>query len=172
MADQLNIRFSEEQISDIIDYFGNLIFEISPENIPHVKSLINHLSRTYPLAIISDTGYISGKYIRAFLKKEELLSCFQSTVFSDEEENSKPHASLFHKTAKNLGISVNRMVHTGDLELTDVRGAKSAGCKSIKFIGVNASDGETSAADRIIDSYDQFNHILKDLFAEDNDPSE
>ncbi len=55
------------------------------------------------------------------------------------------------------------MLHTGDLENTDIRGAVSAGYKTIKFIGVNASGEEISGADRIIETYDNFEWIVQDL---------
>ena len=166
MADHLKISFTEEQIEDLVDYFGRLIFEVPPERIPHIGTLIRELAQNYPLGIISDTGYISGRYIRAFLEREALLECFQSTIFSDEAGNSKPHISLFQKTARNLGVTPENLLHTGDLEHTDIVGARNAGCRSVKFIGVNASDPSATNADRVIESYDRFREAISDIFSE------
>jgi len=163
MSDRLGVRLDESQISDLCDYFGSLIFAVPPAEIPGIKSLIGRLAENYPLAIISDTGYISGKYIRDFLKKENLLSFFKSLIFSDEEKNSKPHTSLFYKTADNLGVSPGQIIHIGDLEQTDIHGAVSAGFKSIKFIGENTPPENESAADQIIASYSDFVSALQEI---------
>ncbi len=167
MSARLGIRLDESQITGLSDYFGSLIFEIPPAEIPGIKELIARLAESYPLGIISDTGYISGKYIRRFLEKENLLSFFKSLIFSDEEKNSKPHKSLFYKTAANLGVSPGQIIHIGDLEQTDIHGAVSAGFRSIKFIGENAPPENESAADQIIASYADFDFALQEILGYD-----
>lgn len=164
MGDFLEIDFSDDQTEALEDFFGKLIFQVAPEEISHVRPLLKSLAEQYPLAIISDTGYITGKYIREFLTEEDLLSCFKSLIFSDEEPYSKPHRSLFIKTAERLGTAPANTIHTGDLEHTDIAGAVYAGFKSIKFTGTGSiSSLHESKADRIINSYENFEHILREV---------
>jgi FMN phosphatase YigB (HAD superfamily) len=171
MSGFLEIEFSEEQTAELEEFFGNLIFRVPPEEIPLIRPLLKTLADQYPLGIISDTGYITGKYIRAFLEEKDLLSCFKSLIFSDEEPYSKPHSSLFIKTAEELGTIPGNTVHTGDLEHTDVLGAVSAGFRSIKFTGAgDVFSGQASKADRVIHSYDNFEHILSELLSKDSIP--
>ena len=156
MTGLLSIRFTTDQTAETVEYFGNLIFEVPPEPLPYAGKLIRNLSRSHPLGIISDTGYISGRHIRLFLAQQDLLHCFTSLIFSDEHENSKPHVSVFQKTAANLGVETGQLIHTGDLERTDINGARNAGCGSIRFTGAVASAAHNSEADQIIGSYQQY----------------
>ncbi len=100
------------------------------------------------------------------LTREALLDCFQSTIFSDEAGFSKPHISLFQKTARNLRVAPENLLHTGDLEHTDLLGAQNAGCRSVKFIGVTTSDPAATRADRVIGSYDRFRDTITEIFNE------
>ena len=160
MAEYLSVRLSEDQVHAAVEFFGQMIFEVPPQEIDFVKEMIPELSERYPLGIISDTGYISGKYIRKFLSQENLLKYFSSFIFSDENKYSKPHISVFNKTAKNLGISTQDLIHVGDLERTDVAGAINAGCTSIKFTGANHDIVEGGRAHYIVAKYEDF---LKDF---------
>jgi HAD superfamily hydrolase (TIGR01549 family) len=160
MADYLDVRLSEEHIYEALSFFGQMIFEIPPQEIDFVKEMIPQVSKKYPLGIISDTGYISGYYIRNFLEKENLIKYFSSFIFSDENIYSKPHQSVFNKTAMNLGIPIQDLMHIGDLERTDITGAIDAGCIAVKFIGANHDIVEKSRAHYIISDYHDFLELI------------
>ena len=160
MAKYLSVELSEDHVRDAVEFFGQMIFEVQPQEIDFVKEMIPTLSARYPLGIISDTGYISGKYIRKFLGQENLLKYFSSFIFSDENKYSKPHISVFNKTAKKLGISTQDLIHVGDLERTDVAGAINAGCTSIKFTGANHDIVDDGRAPYIVAKYEDFLKIL------------
>lgn len=81
MAKILAVDLNQCEIDQVAEYFGNLIFTIPPETIDSVHKVTSELANIYPLAIISDTGYISGKFIRRFLEQEKLLTNFSSPFF-------------------------------------------------------------------------------------------
>ena len=157
MSKLLSVQLEENDIEKICTYFGQLIFSVPPQNISENLEIIKRFAEYYPLGIISDTGYISGKFIRDFLEQEHLISFFKSFVFSDEQDYCKPHPSLFQKTCKKLNISCSKLIHIGDLEHTDIKGANNSGCISIRYTGWNNGPPIDSQADHIVNNY-------KDLF--------
>jgi len=167
------VEITAEHVNEIADYFCSLIFSVPPAEIPEIKELLPGLAQKFPIGLISDTGYITGKYIRQFLQQENLLQYFSSFMFSDEQPNSKPHQSVFAQTAKNLNISLSRLIHIGDLERTDIAGARRAGCYSIKFNGTNKSDNQDkSQAQFVISNYNELPAILTRLIEEIHSPEE
>ena len=154
MSKLLSIKLENNDIEKIITFFGNLIFTVPPENKPVNLNIIRQLAEIYPLALISDTGYMSGKFIRKFLKNEGLLSYFNSLVFSDEQKYCKPHSTVFRKTCKKLNVPCSRLIHIGDLEQTDIKGAKDSGCIGIRYTGWNNGLPVNSQADKIINNYE------------------
>jgi len=170
MAGYLNIRISDEHVNQIADYFCSLIFREPPEEIKEIKGQIPYLAEKFPLGLISDTGYITGKYIRQFLQREDLLKYFQSFMFSDEQPNSKPHRSTFEKTAANLNVPLNRLIHVGDLERTDIAGARNSGCLCIKYTGAhNQMNQNQSGAHFVINDYKDLPGILEKIARGDLD---
>ncbi len=160
MANSLDISVSEEHIHTTVDYFGQMIFEVRPQEIPLVKEVIPLLNKKYPLGIISDTGFISGQYIRKFLDRENLLNYFSSLVFSDESKHSKPHVSVFQKTCDKLGVQTKDLMHIGDLERTDVAGANNSGCISVKFKGVQNDTSHNGHAKYVISDYRELHNVI------------
>jgi len=155
MANLLSIQLEENDIDKTSEYFGRLIFSVPPQNTSINLNIVKQLAENYPLALISDTGYISGKFIREFLQKEGIISFFKSLVFSDEEEFCKPHTSVFQKTCKKLIIPCSQLIHIGDLEYTDIKGAKDSGCIGIRYTGWNNGPPDDSQADHIINNYNE-----------------
>jgi putative hydrolase of the HAD superfamily len=86
------------------------------------------------------------------LADHDLLDLFDSLVFSDEAGRSKPHIEVFDITARSLDATPDEIVHIGDLEYTDIVGAKQAGFHAIRFTGVTKmTDDETTIADFVTD---------------------
>ncbi len=153
MADLLSVNVNKSDIEKTADFFGQLIFSIPPEvNVDNLQ-IVRQLSENYPLGLISDTGYISGKYIRQFLAEHDILSQFNSLIFSDEQLHSKPHRSVFELTCQNLNISCETLIHIGDLEKTDIKGAQATGGIAIKFTGWSDNTSDHSMADYILHDY-------------------
>ncbi len=163
MSKLLSVQFEKSDVDKICAYFGHLIFSVPPQNTSINLNIVRQLAVNYPLALISDTGYISGMYIREFLRKEDIISSFKSLVFSDEQEFCKPHTSVFQKTCKKLNIPCSQLIHIGDLEKTDIKGAKDSGSIGIRYTGWNNGPPDDSQADHIINNYNDLLHTIKDI---------
>ena len=163
MCEVIGISLPDDIIKKFADYFGRIIDTVPPLRIPYIDAIVPQLADNFPLAIISDTGYIDGKYIRSFLEKEKILSYFQSNIFSDEQEHCKPHASVFQMTCQNLKVNCNRLIHIGDLEHTDVRGIKDIGGISIKFTGCNDTSITDTQADYVVNNYTELLPLINKI---------
>jgi putative hydrolase of the HAD superfamily len=163
IASELQLVLNEKTLDTIATEYGDLIFEIPPRHIPELHDVLPHLASQYPLGIISDTGYISGQYIRQFLEEKQILGYFDSQIFSDEQQYSKPHPSVFNRTAGNLGIKPPGLIHIGDLERTDIAGVQSAGGVALRYTGANQRDADTSAAAAVFDDYLDLPVLLEQL---------
>ena len=163
MSDKLSVTLKENDIEKTADYFGNLIFSVPPEFNPINLEIVRQLSNLYPIGLISDTGYISGKYIRKFLTEQDMISPFSSLVFSDEQPHCKPHNSVFNLTCKNLNVPCSHLIHIGDLEKTDIKGAIEAGGFAIRYIGWNSVESDRSLANYVVDNYKKLSQTITEI---------
>ena len=163
MGKHLGVNISVIDIKKTVAFFGNLIRQVPPPEIDNLKTCVHELAVQYPLAIISDTGYITGKYIRQFLREENLLEYFQSLIFSDEHRHCKPHPSVFRLTCRNLGIDCRYLIHIGDLEQTDVKGILDCGGISIKYTGVSGTDQDKTVSPHLINDYKELPSLIENL---------
>ena len=130
------------------------ILEHPPVLVAGARAAVDRLAGRYRLGIISDVGFSPGRILKQVLADNDILDAFDSLVFSDEAGRSKPHRHVFEKTAEQLAAAPDEMAHIGDLEFTDIVGAKRAGYTAIRFTGVTPMrEGETTAADFVIADY-------------------
>jgi putative hydrolase of the HAD superfamily len=130
--------------------FEEGVLEHPPVLIPGAAETLEMLSKSYRLGIISDVGFSPGRVLRQVLDRAGILELFDSLVFSDEAGRSKPHADVFERTARELEAIPFEMVHVGDLERTDIVGAKEAGYYAIRFVGATPmGEDERTMADAV-----------------------
>jgi putative hydrolase of the HAD superfamily len=143
------------------------ILERPPVLVDGVRAALEQLAGRYRLGIISDVGFSPGRILKQVLAENGLLDAFDSLVFSDEAGHAKPHRHVFEKTAERLGAAPSEIVHIGDLEFTDIVGAKRAGYRAIRFTGVTPmTEGETTAADLVMSDYVMLPRLLEELSSE------
>jgi putative hydrolase of the HAD superfamily len=139
-------------LAAIVARFEEGILEHPPVLIRGAREALRSLAGRYRLGIISDVGFSPGRVLKQVLADNELLDVFDSLVFSDEAGCAKPHIEVFQRTARSLSADPGAMVHIGDLERTDIIGAKQAGFKAIRFTGVTPmEEDETTIADFVTD---------------------
>jgi len=134
----------------IVTKFEEGLLERPPVLIDGAADTLKSLAKRYRLGIISDVGFSPGRVLRKVLEGAGILDMFDSLVFSDEAGRSKPHVELFERTARALQTLPEEIVHIGDLEHTDIVGAKGAGYYAIRFTGATPMEpDETTIADRV-----------------------
>ncbi len=136
-CDWLGVTLPEEEIADVSNYFQEILLEHPPVLFEGVKETIPELAKHFKLGITSDTAYTSGKTLRKLLKHDELLKYFTAFTYSDEIGRSKPHGDAFKSTLKQFGVKADEVVHVGDNEDTDIKGAKNAGMSAVIFKGAD-----------------------------------
>ncbi|MGA9772935.1 MAG: HAD family hydrolase [Blastocatellia bacterium] len=140
----------DDVMAGLVNAYEEGILERPPVLIKGVRDTVEQLARNYRLGIISDVGFSPGRVLKQVLAQNNLLGFFDSLVFSDEAGRSKPHVEVFTRTAQSLAAAPVEIVHIGDLEFTDIVGAKLSGYHAIRFTGVTPiNDAEVSMADYV-----------------------
>lgn len=152
ILNHLDVAVSAPVLATIVERFEEGILEHPPMLVAGAREVLRSLSQSYRLGIISDVGFSPGRVLKLVLADNDLLDAFDSLVFSDEAGRAKPHIEVFHRTARLLSAEPQEMAHVGDLERTDVIGAKQAGYHAIRFTGITRMEkDETTIADFVTD---------------------
>ena len=105
-----------------------------PPLLPGAADAVRALASRCRLAIVSDTGFASGRAQNALLERDGLLGCFSATIYSMDIGHAKPRPEPFHAAVAALGVeSRAHVIHVGDNERTDVGGALAAGLRAIRL---------------------------------------
>jgi putative hydrolase of the HAD superfamily len=151
-------------VSELVNAYEEGILEHPPILIEGVREAVEQLARAYRLGIISDVGFSPGRVLKKVLRQNGLLDLFDSLVFSDEAGCSKPHIKVFQRTAEKLSADPREIVHIGDLEYTDVVGAKRAGYHAIRFVGITPmAENERTIADHVTADFSEVPRIIQTL---------
>lgn len=152
----------DEVMSELVKAYEEGILERPPILVEGAREALEQLAGSYRLGIISDVGFSPGRVLKEVLRQNGLLDRFDSLVFSDEAGCSKPHLEVFRRTAKRLSADPREIIHIGDLEFTDIVGAKRAGYHAIRFVGVTPmADGERTVADHVTADLSHLPRIIK-----------
>jgi FMN phosphatase YigB (HAD superfamily) len=94
--------------------------------------------------------------LRQLLARHGFLEYLEVLVFSDEVGVAKPQRPMFDAAAKRLHVATSDLLHIGDLEVTDIAGAKGVGAQAALFTGINASNLNDTQADHTFTSWTEF----------------
>jgi len=164
----LELPTNPEAIERIADFFANSVLIHPPKLIDGVADILPILASNYKLGIISDTGFSPGIVLRKLLEQNNILHFFDSFSFSDETGYSKPHPEAYRKVLSELGSDTSETLHIGDIEATDIIGAKQLGMRAIRFAGdstgyfANESANPT-IADAIVYSWDEIPEAIVNI---------
>ena len=165
ILNNLGIPATQIEMDYLIKEFEESLMEGQPAILDGAKETIESLADEYRITLISDTMYSPGRVIRDFLEEHELLSHFDSFLFSDEAGFSKPNPKAFHKMLEDTGCNAEKSFHIGDRLNTDIAGAKEVGMQAILFTGIsmksNSSDSEINVKpDHTCESWNQVHELL------------
>ncbi|MEJ5245278.1 MAG: HAD family hydrolase [Bacteroidota bacterium] len=164
----LELPTDPQAINRIADYFANSVLIHPPKLIDGVADILPVLASRYKLGIISDTGFSPGIVLRKLLEQNNILHFFDSFSFSDETGYSKPHPESFRKVLAELGSNTSGALHIGDIEATDIVGAKQLGMYAIRFAGdstgyfANESSNPT-IADAIVYNWNEIPDTIENI---------
>lgn len=154
----------DDVMASLINAYEEGILERPPILIEGAREAVDQLAQKYRLGIISDVGFSPGRVLKQVLRQNGLFDFFDSLVFSDEAGRSKPHVEVFKLTAKSLSADPHEMVHIGDLEFTDIVGAKLSGYHAIRFTGVTPiNEAEVTIADFVTDNFADVPRLIETL---------
>lgn len=164
----LGLQSENNCIEEVAMGFANSILDYPPKLLPGVKEALSKLSENYKLAIVSDTGFSPGKVLRVLLENNEIFHFFDAFSFSDETSVSKPHPKAFSTILEQLGCKPEEAIHIGDIEQTDIIGAKKIGMKAIRFDGdptaqLNLNNPKVSEADFLASSWKEIVNIIDNV---------
>lgn len=155
----LGMEVSGELHDEVVTRIEDSIIEGMPGLIPGCAEALETLARRVPLALISDTAFSPGRALRRVLAAHGVDRHFRSLIFSDETGVSKPHPRMFERALDALGAAPADAVHIGDIERTDIAGAKAMGMRAILFRGDESGryhdeqDAAGTAADAVAHSW-------------------
>ncbi|MBK8247979.1 MAG: HAD family hydrolase [Gemmatimonadetes bacterium] len=104
--------------------------------LPGARDAIARLSTVYRLAVVSDTGFASGRAQDALLAQDGLRSAFTATIYSMDVGFAKPRPEIFRAALDTLGVPREHTLHVGDNERTDVGGALAFGMRAVRLDAV------------------------------------
>lgn len=133
--DELRISADTEAIDEVTHAFEEGILQHPPTLIPGALETVRLLAEHHYIALISDTAFSPGRVLRQVMKRDGLEEYFSAFSFSDETGVSKPHSEAYRVALAKGGHAGEHSVHIGDIERTDIVGAKNFGMRAILFAG-------------------------------------
>ncbi|MGH7595781.1 MAG: HAD family hydrolase, partial [bacterium] len=125
MLRALNAELPKESFERVARYFEEA--HQAPQPLDGTLEAIKKLAKKYPLALISDTAWTPGRVLRQVFAQYKILDCFRVLIFSGEVGITKPHPKIFRLALAGLGVQPQECLHIGDLQHTDIAGAKAVG---------------------------------------------
>src|SRR4051812_23686160 len=130
-----------EHVAAAADAVDNALLMLPPAMLPGAWSMLRTLHRHFTLAVISDTGFASGRAQDRLLEKDAARGFFGATIYSMDVGHAKPRPEIFATAVETLGIPANEILHVGDNERTDIRGALAAGFRAVRLDVVRPDGG-------------------------------
>lgn len=161
----LGLELPDDDLSAVIRELEWMEVEIAPDVVAGVKEALEALHGRYPLGVVSDVAVSSGGALREILAGHGLAGYFDAFVFSDEAGRSKPDPRVFRMAAEGLGVEVSQLVHIGDRDHNDVKGAQAVGARAVLFTAARDEDKDNTTADAICESYVDLPAIIARLDA-------
>ncbi len=166
ILNKLDRTLSAQDFSSVVAELEDMEIEVPPNPVDGVGAALEEISKVYPLAVVSDAIVSPGRNLRRWLDMHGLLKHFSGFSFSDEVGKSKPDPAIFQSAATQLGVELSEIVHIGDREHNDIKGAHALGMKAILFTATRDTDAQDTTADAVCRNYLELPGILKMLDSE------
>ena len=148
-------------VAAAVDAVDNALLMLPPAMLPGAWQMLRAMSRRVTLAVISDTGFASGRAQDRLLEKDGARKFFAATIYSMDVGHAKPRPEIFAAAVETLGMPAHEILHVGDNERTDVRGALAAGFRAIRLDVVR--NGGPSEAEFVARTFEELTDYLRNL---------
>lgn len=164
MVDELGVQLPDAALDRVATTFAEGVLEHPPNLLPGAREALESLHGHVRFALISDTAFSPGRVLRELMEREGIACFFSGFVFSDETGAAKPEPAAFHGALEQLGVGAAEAAHIGDIERTDIRGARTVGMQAILYRNeqhrhVLAED--TTEADTVVEHWSQVAELLR-----------
>jgi len=159
VAEQMGYCLEDESADALGEALAMAGARVPPVLKVGANGVLEELGGRYKLAVISDTGLSLGCALREVMRADQVLDYFDHLTFSDETITTKPQPRQFLYTCYMLQVPPDQTVHVGDLEETDIAGAREAGLRSV--LVTNGRDVGQTAADASIRTLEELTGVLK-----------
>ena len=147
-----------EHLVAAADAVDNALLMLPPAMLAGAWQMLRTLARHFTLAVISDTGFASGRAQDRLLQKDAARDFFAATIYSMDVGHAKPRPEIFRTAVDTLHVAPHEIIHIGDNERTDVKGALAAGFRAIRLDVVRS--GGPSEAEYVARSYEELVEYL------------
>jgi putative hydrolase of the HAD superfamily len=165
----LQIPADVQAVDEVTLAFEEGILKHPPALLPDAKEVITELAMRHHIALISDTAFSPGRVLKQIMEQDGIVQYFSAFSFSDETGVSKPHARAYEVALHGSICAAHECLHIGDIERTDIVGAKNFGMKAILFAGdpnARMNDehkNEPTRADARAESWSEVMRIVRTL---------
>ncbi|MGA0602796.1 HAD family hydrolase [Caulobacter sp. KR2-114] len=159
----LRRSMSASSQAELVSKLEGVEVHVPSEPIDGIAAVLEALAAKVPLIVISDTGMTPGWGLRAILEHWDLARHFSGFVFSDEIGRCKPNRAVFEAAAAMAGQDLNAMVHIGDRDRNDVKGAQAVGMRAVLFTAVRDADKSSTSADAVCESAEDLARLFEKI---------
>lgn len=149
-----------QYVARAVEAVDNALLRHPPPLFDGVAEALRRLQRSFTLAITSDTGFASSAAQDKLLDQNGLRALFASCIYSMDVGHAKPRPEPFQATIAALALPPEQILHVGDNERTDIRGALNAGMRAVRIDLLKA--GGPSAGEFVARSFDELCEYLSD----------
>ena len=147
-----------EHVARACDAVDDALVRYPAALLPGAAAAARAIAERYPVAIISDTGFSTGRAQDSLLERDGLLDLFPVRIYSMDIGHAKPRREPFAAALRALGVAPADVIHVGDIERTDVQGALAAGMRAARLDVVRRQG--PSAAELVARSFEELLEYL------------
>lgn len=167
MWQELGLPDDPEAKARVEDVYKKGILDHPPAVLPGVADALSQLAEHFTLGIVSDTAISSGEILKEVLDNAGLLEYFSHFSFSDETGVAKPHPKAYTTILDPAQAKPEEALHIGDIERTDVAGARDLDMFAILYAGdhgnsVVKSDVTTTRAHIVAHHWDEIVKAIRE----------
>ena len=167
MWQELGLPDDPEAKARVEEVYKRGILDHPPAVLPGVAEALPALAERFTLGIVSDTAISSGEILKEVLENAGLLEHFSHFSFSDETGVAKPHPKAYQTILEPASAAPTEALHIGDIERTDVAGARDLDMFAILYAGdhgnsVVKSDVSTTRAHRVAHHWNEIVDLLRE----------